>query len=54
MPGLRIVRGADDVAPQILAQDFRVAALCPGRHRLPDEWKCLMTIEPAKFNDFAV
>lgn len=47
MPRLRVVRCADDVALQVFAQDSRVIALRPSRHRLPDERKRLMPVQPA-------
>ena len=51
---LRIVRGADDVAVQVVAQDVRVLALHAGGHGLADEGKGLMAIESAQLDDLAV
>src|SRR5580704_13863320 len=52
--GLRIMGCSDDVAPQILAQDARIAALRAARHRLADERKCLMAVKAAQLNDPAI
>jgi len=54
MPGLRIVRGAHDVALEIVPQDACIAALRAARHRLTDERKGLMTVEAAELDDFAI
>src|SRR3981081_2584041 len=54
VPRLGVVRGAHDVALQVLAQDLRVAALHAPRHCGADEWKGLMAVESAKLYDFAV
>ena len=54
MAGLRIVRGADDVAMEFVAEDARVAVLGAGGHGLSDEGKCLMAVEAAELNDLAV
>src|ERR1035438_1706398 len=37
MTRLRIMRGANDVAPELFTQDLRVAALSASRHGLPDK-----------------
>lgn len=54
MAGLRIVRGAHDVAFEFVAQDARIAALGAARHRLSHERKGLMTVEAAQVGDFAI
>ena len=54
MAGLRIVRGAHDVAFEFMAQDARIAALGAARHRLSHERKGLMTVEAAQVGDFAI
>ena len=54
MAGLRIVRGPHDVAVQAGAQDVCVLALHAGWHRLADERKSLVAIEPAQFEDLSV
>lgn len=51
---LRIVRCADDIAMQFVAQNIGIAPLSAGRHRLTDEGKGLMTIEPSELDDLAV
>ena len=51
---LRIVRGADDVALELVAQDLGVAALGAAGHGLADKGKRLVTIEAAQLDDFAV
>ena len=51
---LRIVRGADDVAVEVLAQDVGILALHACGHRLTDEGKGLVAIEAAQLDDFAV
>ena len=48
------MRGANDIALELVAQDLRVAALRPGRHRLSDKGKGLVTIQSAQLDDFAV
>src|SRR5882724_6181721 len=54
MAGLRVVRGAYDVALQLLAQDLRIAALHALRHGGTGEWKGLMTVQPPKLDDLAI
>jgi hypothetical protein len=51
---LRIVRGADDVALQVLAQDDGVLALHAGGHGLAHPGEGLMAVEAAQLDDFAV
>ena len=51
---LRIVRGANDVALELVAQDLRVAALHAAGHGLAHPGKGLMTIESAQLDDLAV
>ena len=51
---LRIVRGADDVAVEILAENVGVLALRAGGHGLADEREGLMAIEAAQLDDLAV
>ena len=51
---LRIVRGAHDVALQVVAQNVGVPALDAARHGLADKGKCLMTVQPAQLDDFAI
>ena len=52
--GLRVVRGADDIAMQVLAQDQSVLALHACGHGLADPWECLMAIKAAQLDDCAV
>src|SRR6266478_3352755 len=54
MPGLRIVRGAHDVALEIVPQDAGIAALGAAGHRLSDERKGLMTVEAAQLHDSTI
>ena len=54
MARLRIVRSADDIALELVAQDLGVAALRTGRHGLSDPGKSLMAVEAAQLDDFAV
>jgi hypothetical protein len=54
VPRLRIVRRAHDVALQIFSQDSRVAALRAPRHSLAHERKCLMSVQPAQFDDLPI
>src|ERR1039457_5730889 len=54
MTRLRIMRGANDVAPELFTQDLRVGALSASRHGLPDKWEDLMTVEAAQLNALAV
>ena len=54
VPRLRIVRGAHDVAVQVLAQDVGVAALHARGHGLADEGEGLVAVEAAQLDDFAV
>ena len=51
---LRVVRGADDVALELVAQNDRIAALGTAGHGLADEGEGLMPIESAQLDDFAV
>ena len=48
------MRGADDVALEILAQDQRVAALDAGGHGLAYPGEGLMAVEAAQLDDRAV
>ena len=54
MPGLRVVRSADDISFELVAEDLRIAALYSSRHGLPDPGKGLMAVEPAQLDDLAV
>ena len=54
MPRLRIVRGADDIALEIFAQNLRVTPLHAARHGLSDEREGLMTVEAAQLDDLSV
>ena len=54
MARLRIVRGADDIALQVLAQNDGVTALDAGRHGLADPREGLMAIQAAQLDDRAV
>src|SRR6185437_11206684 len=54
MARLRIVRGADDVAVEILSKDVGIHSLHAGGHGLTDKWKRLVTIKTAQLYDFAV
>jgi hypothetical protein len=54
MAGLRIVRSANDVAMELVAEDARIAALCAAGHGLSDEGEGLMAVEAAELDDFAV
>src|SRR5215467_7932292 len=47
MPRLWVVRGTDDVAFELVAQDLCIAALDAARHRLTDQWESLMAIKAA-------
>ena len=51
---LRVVRGADDVALEVLAQDEGIAALHAAGHGLAYPWERLMAVEAAQFDDRAV
>ena len=51
---LRIVRGADNIAVEILAKDFGILPLYARRHGLAGKRKCLVTIQSAQLHDFAV
>src|SRR5260370_21119657 len=50
MARLRIMRGADNVALELVAQNLRVAALRTSWHGLPDPREGLMTVEPAQLD----
>jgi hypothetical protein len=54
MPRLRIVRGAHDVAPQVLPQNLCVLPLRATRHGLPNPRKGLVTVQPAQLHHLAV
>src|ERR1035438_6719956 len=54
MTRLRIVRRADDVAFELVAEDLCVAALGASRHRLPNKGERLMTVESSQLDDLAV
>ena len=54
MSRLRVVRGADDIAMEVLAKDVGIFALYAARHCLTDEGKCLMAVESAEFDDLAI
>src|SRR2546423_4686924 len=49
VPRLRIMRSANNIAFQILAENVRIALLYATGHRLPHERERLMPIEPAQF-----
>ena len=51
---LRIVRGAHDIALELVAQNLRVAALRAAGHGLADKGKGLMAVQAAQLDDFAV
>src|ERR1700716_4371269 len=51
---LRIVRRSDDVAVQVLPQDFRVLTLYARGHCLADEREGLVAIEATELDDFSV
>jgi hypothetical protein len=48
------VRGANDIAVEIAAQDFRVLSLDACRHGLADKGKGLVSIEAAQLQDLAI
>ena len=52
--GLRVMRGTDDVAVEILSEDVGVFALRTCGHGLTDERKGLMAIKAAQFDDITV
>src|SRR5208337_1132407 len=54
MPRLRVVRGAHNVALQLLAEDLRVSPLWAGRHGLPHKRERLMLVEPPQLDDLAI
>src|SRR4051812_39670291 len=54
MSRLRIVRGAHDVALEVLAQNFGVATLYPPGHCGAGAGKGLMTVESAELDDLSV
>ena len=54
MTRLRVVRRANDIALEFVAQNLRVAPLSAARHGLPHKGKRLMTVEAAQLDDFAV
>ena len=39
---------------EVVAQNIGIAALHAARHRLADEGKCLVAVEAAQLDDFAV
>src|SRR5215471_18932839 len=51
---LRIMRSANNVAMEFVAQNPRVAALYARRHSLANEGKCLMAIEAPEFQMLTV
>jgi len=51
---LRIVRGAHDVAPELVTEDVRVPALGAARHGLADEGKGLMAVQSAQLDHLAI
>ena len=51
---LRIMRRANDVAFELVAQDLGVSALRPARHCLTNPREGLMAIEAAQLDDFAI
>src|SRR5258707_13203930 len=54
VPRLRIVRCAHDIAMKLIAENVSIAPLRSPGHCLADKWKCLVTIESAELDDFAV
>src|SRR5690348_10241556 len=54
MPGLRVVRRANNVALQLVPENLRVAALNASWHRLTDPWECLVPIKPSQLDDLTV
>jgi len=54
MTRLGIVRSANNVAPQAVAQNHRILPLHATRHRLADPWKRLMAVETAEFDDGSI
>src|SRR5581483_3380592 len=54
MAGLRIVRGANDIAFELIAQDIRIPALRPGRHSLTHPGEGLVPIQTTELDDLAV
>src|SRR6476469_7765623 len=54
MRRLRIMRSADDVALEFLAENPRIAFLHACRHGLAQVWKRLMAIQPAQLQMFSI
>ena len=54
MPRLRIVRGSDNIALELVAQYLRVAPLHPAGHGLSHEGKRLVPIQSAQLDHLAV
>src|SRR5665213_2631863 len=54
MSGLRVMRGANDIAVHPLTQDLRILTLHASGHRLPDERKGLVAVKAAQLDDLAV
>jgi hypothetical protein len=54
MPRLRIVRGAHDIALELLAEDFGIPPLYATRHRRSHEREVLMAVEASQLHDPAV
>src|SRR5260370_34578570 len=48
------MRGAHDVALELVAEDIGVPSLRAAGHCLPHPGKSLMAIEPAQLDDFAI
>src|ERR1700734_300542 len=54
MPRLRIMRGPNDIALELMPQDMRIAALHPAGHSLANKREGLMPIEPSQFDNLPV
>src|SRR5947209_17528641 len=54
MTGLRIVRGSNDVALELIAQNVSISPLNACGHRLTDPGERLVTIKSSQLNNFAV
>src|SRR5580698_9732133 len=54
MRRLRIMRGPNDVALELMPQDMRIATLHSSRHRLTNKREGLMPVEPSQFDNLSV
>src|SRR6476661_134199 len=54
VPRLRVMRGANNIALQLVAKDIGVTTLNAPGHGLTDPREGLMAIQPPQLDDFAV